>query len=465
MRKKTILIAVIASCFVVCFASSGMAQCQAPDAWFPHESTPKPNDNADFNSNCEFHQWSWQMFLWLTQPTGPNGELRFETMQTPSELFGLDEGAAPKALAARKVPSILKLTARVTKTGKTSSFDEINQAGSRGLLIAHNNEGNPAKGGRAVYFSQHINDTYYNFVRSNKYYVPEKYEEAPEDKNFPVGSLELKASWRIVENDTSGLYTRMAQVSTLTTDGNGNVVVDPKAEPQTVRVTLVGLHVVGVVKDHPEFIWATFEHVDNAPVLPDGVQPDANTPVSDRDWTFYTKNTVAKDCNVNNAGSPVLDAGSQHLHPITQVFLQYKNGGGDATNQANIESLNASVQGKLAASSPWNKFRLDGAIWMLPNSLKPGGINQNDLRGSLTLSNATMETFTQDKNSFRDNCFKCHTSGPAFPPKPGPPTLAAKNMNISHIMTHGYFENKSKAHAKAAASKKAMFLRLMKSSR
>ena len=30
-------------------------------------------------------------------------------------------------------------------------------------------------------------------------------------------------------------------------------------------LALVGMHVVGSVKDHPEMIWATFEHVDNGP--------------------------------------------------------------------------------------------------------------------------------------------------------------------------------------------------------
>ena len=30
-------------------------------------------------------------------------------------------------------------------------------------------------------------------------------------------------------------------------------------------MAMVGLHVVGSVKGHPEMVWATFEHIDNAP--------------------------------------------------------------------------------------------------------------------------------------------------------------------------------------------------------
>jgi hypothetical protein len=36
---------------------------------------------------------------------------------------------------------------------------------------------------------------------------------------------------------------------------------------------LVGLHVVLTVKDHPEFVWATFEHVRNAPGLTSQASP------------------------------------------------------------------------------------------------------------------------------------------------------------------------------------------------
>jgi hypothetical protein len=37
------------------------------------------------------------------------------------------------------------------------------------------------------------------------------------------------------------------------------------AGQQTVQLALVGMHVVGSAAGHPEMIWATFEHVNNAP--------------------------------------------------------------------------------------------------------------------------------------------------------------------------------------------------------
>jgi hypothetical protein len=34
---------------------------------------------------------------------------------------------------------------------------------------------------------------------------------------------------------------------------------------KTVNLAMVGMHVVGSTKGHPEMIWATFEHIGNAP--------------------------------------------------------------------------------------------------------------------------------------------------------------------------------------------------------
>lgn len=49
---------------------------------------------------------------------------------------------------------------------------------------------------------------------------------------------------------------------------NGNAV--PVAGKfATVTVALVGLHVVGTTINHPEFLWATFEHKLNSPEQPD----------------------------------------------------------------------------------------------------------------------------------------------------------------------------------------------------
>src|ERR1041384_6949185 len=53
----------------------GGQACEAQDEWFVDSGPKQPDPNKDFPSSCAFHQWSWQSFLWLTQPEG--NALRF----------------------------------------------------------------------------------------------------------------------------------------------------------------------------------------------------------------------------------------------------------------------------------------------------------------------------------------------------------------------------------------------------
>ena len=61
----------------VAYPGVNTPECTAPAEWFVlvdgTRKTPAPNEgptsvfaNNDTVSNCDFHQWSWQKFLWLT---------------------------------------------------------------------------------------------------------------------------------------------------------------------------------------------------------------------------------------------------------------------------------------------------------------------------------------------------------------------------------------------------------------
>lgn len=416
--------------FLMLTCASCATVCTAPSDWFTHSATKKPDDCADFGPNCNFHKWSWQMFLWLTQPIGSNGELRFETFAAPSDLF-TETDKTLSAHADLPKRTVLRMKPRSTKSEGPQDLGEVNQAGSRGMLVHAD--------GRAVYYSQHINDVFYNFIRDNGYNIPTKYMAASPNQNFPVGALELKASWRIVNAPTPEFYTRTAEIELLV-EKDGEILVDPTSIA-TVTVALVGMHVVGVVKGHPEFIWATFEQKNNAPVLPVGTLP--TKPVSSRDWTFYKAGTPKRECNLSGSRDFVLDESTQKLSPVTNAYLQYACGGGSEENTANIKSLNKSVQAKL--KPPWNNYELIGDTWILPNTIEPGQSLYPQAVGSSSLSNVTMETFTQTQG----NCFMCHTTlrytGHGV-------TIPALNMNLSHIMIDGIIQASQKeARARAAA--------------
>jgi hypothetical protein len=267
---------------------------------------------------------------------------------------------------------------------------------------------------------------------------------------------------------TTGYYPTAAQILPLTTAPNPNnpslgpiVVIDTKAPPIDATVALVGLHVVGVVKGHPEFVWATFENVMNAPNLPDHMPPDSNAPVSGQSFTFYAANTAAALCNQPNQTPSVqtlqLNQAAQTLTPITNTFRQFAQGGGSADNIAAINTLNASVKSQIG-TDPFANYQLIGGIWLFPGlggtPTTPGSVLPVQgvvaQEGSLNLSNATLETFFQKPfggTTAGRNCFTCHntTPGPI-----GGVSIPPKNMDVSHLMNALYVQNASASQAKAA---------------
>lgn len=421
MRGSARIVPCVCLCVGLAAATASAQTCTAPASWFPHAQTPAPTNGAP-GSDCAFHQWAWQTFLWMTQPVG--GDLRFITQTfTPGQVFA-PGGPLP---AAQSVPKQrFTLRPRTSKEVAPKNLGGINQAGDRGVLV------DPVTS-RAVYYATHLNDVYFNFIRQNNFNDPQALENASPTLNFPVGTLEMKSAWRVVGpgDDTTGVYTTTADIELLTTNAAGKVVVDP-TQVVTVKVALVGLHVVGVVENHPEFIWATFEPSSNAPQLPANVPPTSPNPVSGTASTFYLANTPANQCNVSNAGNVTLtNPTSQALSPVTNVFRQVAWGGGSAADVANIQALNASVHAQLG-NEVWTNYNLIGGVW-ISGTLQPN-VFPAPQQGSVRLANTTMETFAQGFG----NCFSCHNT---FPLSEGGANLGAKNINLSHALEQAFVTN------------------------
>lgn len=410
----------------------GETKCPEPMSWLSENPIPEPNyaafpcgytlEDGDV-SNRAFHEISWQYFLWLTEKVTVGGKsmLRFESMYNDESInLGAEDPAA-----------------------KTHILGGIQQANSEGVLVDEN--------GRAVYTSMIINDIYRDFVVSNKLNEPEALRAFNDTTNFKVGSMSMKASWKIIPKGKSapkGAYTRKATIYDVV-EVNGNLMTsdvfsDPKK--RTTReetVALVGFHIAVVVKDHPEFIWATFEHNDNAPSYILKNQTTGTGVPSNESKTFYKAGTSPELCNIGNLGAIKVDPATQVISgyygvdATTQVYRRYEYGGGKDTNQQNIEDLNTQVH--KAINSWQSNYSEVGAVWFnIPNGLVPNWaltVNPSIETGSKTLSNSTIETFTQDPNQ-PNSCFSCHntmrynaTEGIG---------IEGKNVLTSHILLKNY---------------------------
>lgn len=414
--------------------TDGADACTAPAEWFPQSQTPEPDPSGPFQNFCDFHRWAWQSFLWLTQDVG-GGQLRFESFPTRQDAVSGTQAAAAD------MPRLLVRTQKIDHPDATSDqpLDEVFQAGERGLMVDQN--------GRAIYYSQHLNEAMFDEIVDKQWNLPSVLEEIPPDTEFATGDVVLKVSWSVAdqETDRSRIFVRSALIDELVNSPAGNITVS--SEPIEADMALVGMHVVGWVAGHPEAIWATFEQVENAPDLQADQSPDA--PVSDRSFRFYAGGTPASGCNRPNLTELVLDEATQVLQPITQACRQFPFGmvpgstdSNDQQNLAAITTLNQSVWDQLAPDNLWRNYFEVGAVWT-NGDLQPNNDQQANLIGSTKLSNATIETFTQQVAS-QNNCFSCHNTLMFNPTDLTIPPLQGTNINLSHIITTAYVQNHGK---------------------
>jgi len=380
----------------------------APASWFNGPTTAAPSDYGPFSdtaitTDCDFHRWSWQKFLSLTR--SDNGRAPFE------DLVQVDND--------------------LNKLGSQLNLIDSSQAGSVGTLYDKNN--------RAVHYSIYLNEKMYAFQKRMLPVFKKNLDSLAatglDTMNYPVGCIEIKASWVLISGIPKGKI-------------NDYYISDAKLNGKTVQVALIGMHIVGRVDKHPELVWATFEHEDLAPDY-DWNNKDTNQVLSKKDFVFYDANTSANNCPMNNGKtSPV---------GFTNIFNYYNLGmpesynnsavpsSRDLSNNANIVALNKSVKAQLSNDTgPWDMYFYKGSIWLndpdnsnfQPGDDNIGSLTNTSLRGSRAIGNITMETFVQNQssksiNSGSMNCFDCHGTSDFKNKANGQP--AAYNLALSHL--------------------------------
>lgn len=385
-------------------ATTAPALCGASESWITAPNPPKEIGGGvpiGDETNCQFHQFEWQWFLSLVQPsTTSPGDRVFETypvwlgatVSNQCSLAGLTgKKAIEKALFVRDLKGKDDQDAPLLPT-------EIAQA----------------TGG--VLYDQAGNIVLYNVRYSQS-------ECQATSAGFPPNTTEIKTSWRVMSPTDPQLatyYTIQANVAGFT---------------GTQTLGLVGFHLVISTANHPEFVWATFEHASNVPDCAGKPAPPASgwsftsaaaaaclakSGVSGcSSFGFNTEEDASKDTKVTGTPDEVCRVFPDGTDPGPSTGENDND-----TNRANIDMLNAQLVGpsgyltKLPDTDPmavWKNYTLVGGLWTLNGTASSPATNQ---RGSLELSNATMETNFQDTGN---NCFTCHGYDPSSP------------LGVSHI--------------------------------
>jgi hypothetical protein len=200
------------------------------------------------------------------------------------------------------------------------------------------------------------------------------------------GSFELKLAWKILEpgkDDESRFFVQDAKVMDPGPDG--------KPIERSVKVGLVGMHIGHKSETSPQWIWATFEQINNLDIDP--VAHPKSHP------SFYDPG--CQICAVNI--EPQLD-------PKTKTYPRIPvQASRTIPIPADKVALNAEASAVLTrAGSVWRYYQLIDTQWPTdPKSPPPGGNSglsqavSNKPGGQPTpvlLTNITMETYFQSGN-------------------------------------------------------------------
>jgi len=328
---------------------------------------------------------------------------------------------------------------------------EVEQAQADGSILM-------AQNGSLVYYQAMVNDVYAYFLTGAKNGgitpAPTKFPTTQADlnkitafasangKTFPdpeALAIEVKTAWV----EAAGLVNPSSYISltaTIPTYDKTNPNLWTPNGQKTVLMALVGMHVVGSTKGHPEMIWATFEHKSNTPNATYTYNSTSGVKTVNPDfsgaWLFCAANP---DINhLNEAHMQQDPSNADNIKAIPPFTISPSNtirgnawGGAagvspnpvDATVSASnseIISINNNVRGMLNSGDVRNNYIMTGATWTIggasftTNFGNPGnpGIQAGKGVGTSQMANTTMETYQQgfptSFNSFSNNCFSCH---------------------------------------------------------
>lgn len=270
--------------------------------------------------------------------------------------------------------------------------------------------------------------------------------------------VELKTSWVAADSvvNKADYILQVENVPTYTpkTNEDGSIYWKQTGEAAT-ELAMVGMHIVGTVKGHPEMIWATIEHVNNAPNAAYSYTNSSN------DIASYIPSYTGSTSGANS-GWLFADGTNEHQNKQTAKAHGeniYPEVAGDAIEPTNVVrthpwgvkanktdaakisseliSLNTNIAAVLQAfnkntpSNPNNQtiydprqnYYVSGATWgvggHIPTKFNSASTN---IAGSAYLANSTMETFEQDQG-----CFGCHSADTEKH------SSSINNLSISHI--------------------------------
>jgi len=303
------------------------------------------------------------------------------------------------------------------------NFHETEQGqADGGVLMAQN--------GSLVYYSLSVNNVYALFRTMQGAVVPANTKFpttqatldnisafATANNKSPVIdsvalAIEIKCSWVKAEGLTDAdKFIKMKAIVPTYDKSNPNEWVPNGTE--TIELAMVGMHVVGSTKGHPELLWSTFEQVSNDPVAAYTYKTTGGTnstiPQNTAGvWNFCTSGSsgpfnLPHMLMGGSSGDHIVAVSGQTISASDiRREMPWGLNGSSAVGNAEVISINNKVRSILDPNDVRINYIQTGTTWTKFGS-NPDIISNQV--GTNILANTTMETFSQG-----NNCFSCHNT-------------------------------------------------------
>jgi hypothetical protein len=408
-----------------------------PSAAQPTVSPDRLDDAlAEGDTFASMGDFAWRAFIALNWPSvggeraapdraktlGDSGPRAWETFKSAAETFPFDKNGgrkAPSAWGSYGGPNPCGGDNAEKTIAAFRPFAEFNQPS-----FALHSPSNPlvAENGEYVRYEVRFNEAEFSTFLKNGWSEGRSLPDAEHPAYFPVGSLEVKAAWRPLNPADAPavraryFVTRAAFVDVAKSLAEGHIACS------TRDVALVGMHVVIKTKTKAQWIWSTFEHVDNVPPASEGEAREPDAKDAGAPYGFFDASRVAKLWPPFGAADtlPVdWDNPPKHKPTAMQVVRRHPiNAAFMATNRAYwaLPGVKGTVfEHYMLVASQWPTNadppgpQNDGAYF--PGSADANRVVGESYRATAAvqenLINTTMETYLQEAPS---SCMACHQS-------------------------------------------------------
>lgn len=377
-----------------------------------------------------FDIYSWNTFISLNWPPGPDGNANpnikigqngdndtvWEHYRDVADIF-LPGGATPTYNGPVSVPTQCKASFKpgmriVSQVGKTPTvLTDFSQPFNTGPLIDQN--------GNYTRYEILVNKPMFDYILANKLYSKAGQQAFTGEVVFPCGAdngpegaIMVKSAWRVISPaDKKRFHTQTVLVYT---PASQNPKYPASCSPKLMGLT--GLHVGHKTDSASQWLWSTFEHVDNVPT-----EAEVASGKLKAKYNYYNPKCSAANCPPNQVPPRPWNPTKVSTFHSQVVRMNMFKGNEFAFTSADARNADA-LQLLLGVNSKsvWQYYELISTMW--PTNPGKCAAVPGDPLGTPApnfLANTTLETYIQGMvPNVSSNCIECHNNATMTNAKP-----------------------------------------------